>query len=242
MVEQVKELERQPELTCFPVGDFRHLLRREVGIPVAGPPELIAQSTDKIRLRRGRHELGGGKAGGRARRCAFSATGNRSTEELRKDHTAKAETLGRQETIQASIYHRVRETAPDENRTGNLPAVYQRPPAMSEQRATNGQIPNVARAEVMTNVVVGGPVILPGVERIHGRGDRSRREEDVRVSAVGYVVEGVAIGVVGLEYAFAPAAVDVVFEGKRHAFVVRYAAGVEKTHGNRSQSQKCQRH
>src|SRR5580700_1997986 len=226
MVKQVEELKGQPELTCFPVRDFCHLLRREVGIPVAGPAELIAQSTDKIRLRRGRHELGGGKAGGRARRCAFSATGDRATEELREHHAAK--TLGRQQTIQASIHHRIRKTAADENRAGNLPAVYERRPAMSEQRATNGQFPNVARAEVMTDVVVGGPVILPGVERIYGGGYRRSGEKDVRVSAVRYVVEGVAVGVVGLKYAFVPAAVDVVFEGKRHAFVVRYSVGVKK--------------
>ncbi len=50
MVEQVEKLEGQRELPGFPVRDFRHLLRREVGIPVAGPSELIAQSTDKVRL------------------------------------------------------------------------------------------------------------------------------------------------------------------------------------------------
>ncbi len=112
---------------------------------------------------------------------------------------------------------------------------------MSEQRATNGQFPNVARAEVMTNVVVGGPVILPGVEWIYGRGYRSRREKDVRVSAVGYVVEGMAIGVVGLEYALAPAAIDVVFEGKRHAFVVRYSVGVQQTYGAEPRVERSRR-
>src|ERR1700678_3587330 len=39
-----------------------------------------------------------------------------------------------------------------------------------------------------------------------------------------------AISVVGLYYAFSPSAVYVVFEGKRHALVVRYAAGVQQAH------------
>src|SRR5580700_9670207 len=93
----------------------------------------------------------------------------------------------------------------------------------------------------MTDVVVGGPVILPGVERIYGGGYRRSGEKDVRVSAVGYVVEGMAIGVVGLEYAFAPAAVDVVFEGKRHAFVVRYSVGVQKAHGTEPSVERSSR-
>src|SRR3984957_1808221 len=40
-----------------------------------------------------------------------------------------------------------------------------------------------------------------------------------------------AISVVGLHYAFAPAAADVVFEGERHALVVRYATRVEQAYG-----------
>ena len=58
-----------------------------------------------------------------------------------------------------------------------------------------------------------------------------KAEEDVRVSGVGHIVKGVAVGVVGLEHALAPAAIDVVLERKSDAFVVRYAAGVEQAHG-----------
>jgi len=59
VVEQVEELEGQSELIPFPLRDFCHLFRREVRIPVAGPPEFIAQSTDEVDLGRRRHELGG---------------------------------------------------------------------------------------------------------------------------------------------------------------------------------------
>jgi len=48
VVEQVEELEGQSELTPFRVRDFCHLFRREVRVPVAGPPEFIAQSTDEV--------------------------------------------------------------------------------------------------------------------------------------------------------------------------------------------------
>src|SRR5580658_9766126 len=84
----------------------------------------------------------------------------------------------------------------------------------------------------MANVVVGGSVVLLNVERIYSGGHRSGREENVRVSAIGNVVQCVAVGVVGKQHAFAPAAIDVVPEGERHALVVRYPAGVQQAHSS----------
>ena len=66
---------------------------------------------------------------------------------------------------------------------------------MTEQRAAEREFPDVARVEVMADVVVSGPVVLADVERVDGAGDGSEREKDVRISAVGDVVERMAVGV-----------------------------------------------
>ena len=117
-------------MTLFPVRDFGLFFGREVGIPVAGAPEFVAQSTNKVGLGRRRHELGGCNAQSRAGRCAYSAAIGRSSEELRKHHPPK--TLPGEKPIEASIHHGVRQTAANENCSGNLPAVDQRRPAMAQ--------------------------------------------------------------------------------------------------------------
>src|ERR1700722_756722 len=83
----------------------------------------------------------------------------------------------------------------------------------------------------MADVIVGGTVVLLDVEWIYSGSNRSPGEKDVWVSAIGHVVKGVAVGVVRLHTTFAPAAVDVVFEGERHALIVRYATGVQQAYG-----------
>src|SRR5690242_18068803 len=94
-------------------------------------------------------------------------------------------------------------------RSGKLPAVNGASPAAAAQRALNRERPHIAGAEVMGDVVIRVTVIeLPRMERILGISDRRVPGSKLgifvgepAVAAVGNFIEGVAPGIVQLNFA-----------------------------------------